>query len=173
MNRARSVAVLLLLLACDDKKASTSGSASASASASALAPASASAPAAASASASAPPPASAAACAAVPDAITAQHVLVAYNGAKDAPKGVTRSKAEAKTRAEEVATKAKAGTDFSELVAQYTDDPGSKDRRGSVGKFTRHKMVKPFADAAFALRVDETSGVVESPYGFHVIKRNQ
>jgi peptidyl-prolyl cis-trans isomerase NIMA-interacting 1 len=162
------IGLVIGLGGCDDKKAGTapgSGPASAPASASASAPASAPATASASASASAPAP--------VPDAITAQHVLVAYKGAKDAPKGVTRSKVEAKARAEEVAQKAKGGTDFSELVAQYTDDPGSKDRRGSVGKFTRDKMVKPFADAAFALKVDETSGVVESPYGFHVIKRNQ
>lgn len=109
-----------------------------------------------------------------PEAISAQHVLVAYRGAKDAPKSVTRSKAEAKTRAAEVAAKAKEkGTDFTALVKEYSDDPGSKDRLGSLGKFTRDKMVKPFSDAAFSLSVDETSEPVETPFGFHVIKRNQ
>lgn len=108
-----------------------------------------------------------------PTSVAAQHVLVAYTGAKDAPKGVKRTKAEAKARAEEVAGKAKAGGDFTELVKTYSDDPGSKERMGSVGKFTKDKMVKPFADAAFALAVDEVSGVVETPFGFHVIKRNQ
>jgi peptidyl-prolyl cis-trans isomerase NIMA-interacting 1 len=109
----------------------------------------------------------------VPDAIAAQHVLVAYKGAEKAPKGVTRSKAEAKKRADEVAAKAKSGTDFSSLVAEYSDDPAAKERQGSVGKFTRDKMAKPFSDAAFALAVDESSGAVETPFGFHVIKRNQ
>lgn len=110
---------------------------------------------------------------ATPDAVAAQHILVAYKGAKGAPKEVTRSKADAKKRAEEVLGKAKGNADFSSLVAEYTDDPGSKERAGSVGKFTRDKMVKPFSDAAFALPVGGVSDVVESPFGFHVIKRNQ
>jgi peptidyl-prolyl cis-trans isomerase NIMA-interacting 1 len=109
----------------------------------------------------------------VPDAIAAQHILVAYKGAEKAPKGITRSKPEAKKRAEEVATKAKSGTDFSSLVAEYSDDPAAKERQGSLGKFTREKMAKPFSDAAFQLRVDESSAPVETPFGFHVIKRNQ
>lgn len=109
----------------------------------------------------------------MPDAIAAQHVLVAYKGAKGAAASITRSKADAKKRAEEALAKAKGGTDFSAVVAEYSEDPGSKDRQGSLGKFTREKMVKPFADAAFALKVDEISGVVESPSGFHIIKRNQ
>lgn len=108
-----------------------------------------------------------------PTAVSAQHVLVAFKGAEGAPKTVTRSKAEAKKRAEEVLEKAKAGTSFDELVNTYSDDPGSKERRGSVGKFTREKMTKPFSDAAFALRVDGLSEPVETKFGYHVIKRNQ
>ena len=69
--------------------------------------------------------------------------------------------------------RSKSGSDFTALVAEYSDDPGSKERMGSVGKFTREKMVKPFSDAAFALGVDEISDPVESEFGFHVIKRNQ
>jgi hypothetical protein len=108
-----------------------------------------------------------------PESIAAQHVLVAYRGAERAPKTVTRSKADAKKRAEEVAAKAQAGADFTALVNEYSDDPGAKERLGSLGKFTRDKMAKAFSDAAFALDVDKTSGVVETPFGFHVIKRNQ
>jgi peptidyl-prolyl cis-trans isomerase NIMA-interacting 1 len=108
-----------------------------------------------------------------PDVVAAQHVLVAYKGAEKAPKGITRSKAEAKKRAEEVAAKAKEGVDFSALVSEYSDDPAAKERQGSVGKFTREKMAKPFSDAAFALAVGATSDPVETPFGYHVIKRNQ
>ena len=164
------LAIAAVAAACDDKsatRASTSASASASGSASAPASPPASAP------ASPPASASAAAPLVVPDAIAAQHVLVAYKGADKSPKGVTRTKADAKKRAEEVVAKAKAGTDFSSLVAEYSDDPAAKERQGSVGKFTRDKMAKPFSEAAFALRVDEISGAVETPFGFHVIKRNQ
>jgi parvulin-like peptidyl-prolyl isomerase len=108
-----------------------------------------------------------------PEAIAAQHVLVAWKGAERAPKGVARTKADARKRAEEVASKAKAGADFSTLVAEYSDDPAAKERQGSLGKFTREKMAKAFSDAAFQLQVDETSAPVETPFGFHVIKRNQ
>lgn len=106
--------------------------------------------------------------------IAAQHVLVAFKGAKAAPKGVTRSKADAKKRAEEVHAKAvAAGADFSALVAEFSDDPAKGERQGSLGVITPAKVVKPFADAAFVLPVDGVSGVVETEYGFHVIKRNQ
>lgn len=108
-----------------------------------------------------------------PEAVAAQHVLIAYRGAKNAPKDVTRSKKEARALAEEVAKKAKEGADFTALVKEYSEDPGTKDRLGSVGKFTPDKMVKPFSDAAFKLAVDEVSDVVETEFGFHIIKRNQ
>ncbi len=105
--------------------------------------------------------------------VMAQHVLIAYHGAERAPKAVTRSKADAKKRADEVFAKAKAGEDFTALVSTYSDDPAAKERLGSVGKFKREGMAKPFSDAAFALKVDEVSPVVETIFGFHVIKRNQ
>jgi NIMA-interacting peptidyl-prolyl cis-trans isomerase 1 len=172
MNRPHVLAALacfvaLASFACDEQKTAPTTSASSSSSTASSAVATATPTASVAPTASAPP-----APKVVPDAIAAQHVLVAYKGAKGAPKTVTRSKAEAKARAEEVVAKAKGG-DFSALVAEYSDDPGSKERMGSVGKFTREKMTKPFSDAAFALAVDEVSGVVESDFGFHVIKRNQ
>ena len=108
-----------------------------------------------------------------PESVAAQHVLITYRGAKNAPKEVKRTKAAAKTLAEEVAAKAKGGTDFTALVKEYSEDPGTKDRLGSLGKFTPDKMVKPFSDAAFHLGVDEVSAPVETEFGFHIIKRNQ
>ena len=109
----------------------------------------------------------------VPDAIIAQHILVAYKGAKRVPKGVTRSKAEAKARAAEALAKIQSGTPFEDAVTQYSDDAGSADRMGSVGKFRRDAMDPAFSAAAFALRVGQVSDVVETPFGFHVIKRTQ
>jgi parvulin-like peptidyl-prolyl isomerase len=105
--------------------------------------------------------------------VAIQHVLVAYRGAKGAPKTVKRSKAEAKKLAEEVLAKARAGEDFSELASKYSDDPGSKGNRGNLGKRTRDVLVPPFADAAFRLEEGQISDVVETEFGFHIIKRNQ
>lgn len=108
-----------------------------------------------------------------PKFVAAQHVLIAWKGVERAPKGITRSKADAKKRADEVAEKAKNGEDFTELVKKYSDEPGAADRLGSVGRFERNTLAKPFEDATFALEVGKVSGVVESQFGFHVIKRNQ
>lgn len=157
---------------CEEKKADAPAPVASAASAASAAPPIIAAPSAAS-STSTSTSTTGSAPAAVPDAIAAQHVLVAYKGAEKAPKGVTRSKVDARKRAEEVAARAKSGVDFSALVAEYSDDPAAKERQGSVGKFTRDKMAKPFSDAAFALAVGEVSGAVETPFGFHVIKRNQ
>ncbi len=64
-------------------------------------------------------------------------------------------------------------TDFEDVVALYSDDAASKDRRGSLGKVKRDGVVKEFGDAAWALDLDEVSPIVETPFGFHIIKRNQ
>ncbi len=164
--------VALLAVGCDrSTDAPAPGSATASASASALAPVSAS-PAASPVAAQATgpltgPPAS------PPETVIAQHLLVAYRGAKRAPKGVTRSKVEARARAEEARAKVAAGTTFEDAVAAYSDDAGSAERLGSVGKFHRSDMDPAFSAAAFGLKVGAVSEVVETPFGFHVIKRTQ
>ncbi len=101
----------------------------------------------------------------------ASHILVAYKGARGAAPAVTRTKDQARKRAEEVLKKAKGRADFAALAKQYSDDPGSGPRGGDLGVFARGAMVKPFADAAFALGPGELCGVVESDFGFHVIRR--
>jgi len=162
-----AVVGLVLGSACDKGASTASPVASATAEPSAAPSAATSAPtpvASATASAAPAPP---------PDAIIAQHVLVAYKGAKRAPKGVTRSKADAKARATEALGKIRAGTPFEDAVKEYSDDTGSIDRMGSLGKFTRDAMDPAFAAAAFALAVGQVSDPVETPFGFHVIKRTQ
>jgi parvulin-like peptidyl-prolyl isomerase len=62
------------------------------------------------------------------------------------------------------------GADFGQLAQQLSTDPGSKDKGGDLGWFPRGIMNKPFEDAAFALQPGQTSGVVQSPSGFHIIQ---
>jgi peptidyl-prolyl cis-trans isomerase NIMA-interacting 1 len=165
---SRSAVVAAILIASCDKQASQPVSPPPAPSA-ARAPA----PSAALAPTPAAEPPKAAVQTAAPAFIAAQHLLVAYKGASAASPKITRTKEEAKKRAQEASEKAKSGSDFSQLVAEYSDEPGAAERQGNLGKFTPDKMVKPFADAAFALPVGGTSDPVETKFGFHVIRRNQ
>lgn len=76
---------------------------------------------------------------------------------------------ESRTKAEDIARRAKAGEDFTALAKEFSDDP-SKDEGGDLGFFGRGQMVKAFEDAAFNLQPGQVSDVVESPFGYHVIK---
>jgi NIMA-interacting peptidyl-prolyl cis-trans isomerase 1 len=105
--------------------------------------------------------------------IAAQHLLVMYDGSKAAPKSVKRTREEARARAFEALERIKSGQEFEQVVAAYTDEPGGAARRGELGRFSRDQMVKPFSDAAFALEVGQVSTVVETPFGFHVIRRTE
>jgi peptidyl-prolyl cis-trans isomerase D len=79
-------------------------------------------------------------------------------------------KAKAKAKAEDLLKQIKAGGNFEELAKKNSDDPGSATKGGDLGFFVREQMVKPFADAAFALKPNETSGIVETQFGYHIIR---
>jgi NIMA-interacting peptidyl-prolyl cis-trans isomerase 1 len=108
-----------------------------------------------------------------PKQIRARHVLVMHKASQRAPEGITRSRAEARERAAECLAKIRAGAAFEAMVTEYSDEPGAGARAGDLGPFNKNAMVKPFADAAFRLRVGEISELVETPYGFHVIQRTE
>jgi peptidyl-prolyl cis-trans isomerase C len=99
-----------------------------------------------------------------PEQVRASHILIKAGSGEDEAK-----KAEAHKKIEEIQKKLKNGEDFSELAKKYSEGP-SKDKGGDLGYFGRGQMVKPFEDAAFGLKEGEVSGIVESPFGYHLIK---
>ena len=121
----------------------------------------------------APPPAPPPTPAAPEEQVAASHILVAYAGAMRASPTIKRTKDEAKKRAESILARARKGEDFGKLADENSDDPSAKLNHGSLGKFGRTQMVKPFADAAFGLKPGSISTLVETPFGFHVIKRTE
>lgn len=100
-----------------------------------------------------------------PEEVKASHVLISV---PPAAKPEERQKALAK--AKEIQKRAAKGEDFAKLARENSQDPGSAQGGGDLGYFSRDRMVKPFADAAFALKPGQVSNVVETPFGYHVIK---
>lgn len=96
----------------------------------------------------------------------ASHILI--NAAKDAP-AADREKARAKAEAL-LADLRKDPKAFAELARKNSDDPGSAANGGDLDFFAKGAMVKSFEDAVFALKKGETSAVVESEFGFHIIQ---
>lgn len=99
-----------------------------------------------------------------PEEVEASHILF-----KAEPDADVETKAAAKAKAEAARKRALAGEDFATLAKELSEGP-SGPNGGSLGFFSRDRMVKPFADAAFALKVGGISEVVETQFGYHVIR---
>lgn len=101
-----------------------------------------------------------------PEQRNAAHILISV--AQDAPDA---DKQTAKAKAEKILKQVKHDpAKFAELAKKYSEDPGSAEQGGALGFFNRGMMVKPFEDAAFAMKPGEISGLVRSDFGFHIIK---
>jgi peptidyl-prolyl cis-trans isomerase C len=101
-----------------------------------------------------------------PEQVKASHILIKVQA--DAP---AEQKAEARKKLEAVQQKVKKGEDFATLAKTYSEGP-SGPKGGDLGYFRRGQMVKPFEEVAFSLKPDETSEIVETQFGYHLIKVN-
>jgi peptidyl-prolyl cis-trans isomerase D len=100
-----------------------------------------------------------------PEEVRARHILIKLPPAAD-----DKARAAARTKAEDVLAKVKNGDDFAKLAQEVSEDQGTASKGGDLGLFSRGHMVPAFDAAAFALEPGAVSDVVETPFGFHVIK---
>ena len=99
-----------------------------------------------------------------PAQVKASHILIKVEEQADESK-----KTEARQKIEMVQGKLKKGEDFSTLAKEYSEGP-SNTKGGDLGYFSRGQMVKPFEEAAFALKPGEVSDIVQTRFGYHLIK---
>lgn len=99
-----------------------------------------------------------------PEQVRASHILITLD-----PKATEEQKAKARKELEQLRERAEKGEDFAALAKVFSKGP-SATRGGDLGYFPRGRMEPSFEEAAFALKKGEMSGVVESSYGYHLIK---
>ena len=100
--------------------------------------------------------------------VRASHILLMYAGS--ARSSATRTKDEASKQIQGLKTEIDSGADFADLAEKWSDCPSGK-KGGDLGSFGRGQMVPAFEQTAFALPVGGTSGVVETEFGYHLIRR--
>ena len=100
-----------------------------------------------------------------PEQVRARHILVKLD-----PGATEEAKAAARKKADDLLARAQKGEDFAALAKKNSDDPGSATKGGDLGFFPRGRMAPAFEAAAFALEPGAVSEVIETPFGFHVIK---
>src|ERR1700738_2290978 len=99
-----------------------------------------------------------------PNRVHAEHILFMTVGKTDAEVD------EIKKKAEDVLNQAKKGAKFEDLAKKYSEDPGTKDKRGDLGWITQGQTVPEFEKTAFGLDKGKISNLVKTQYGFHIIK---
>lgn len=100
-----------------------------------------------------------------PEQVKASHILIKVEAGADQKK-----KSQAMQKIKQIQKELKGGQDFAVLAKKYSEDKGSGAKGGDLGYFERGQMVKPFEDAAFGLKPNDVSGIVETRFGYHLIK---
>jgi parvulin-like peptidyl-prolyl isomerase len=101
----------------------------------------------------------------LPESVRASHILVQVF-----PDASSDQRASARAKASGILAQLRQGADFAKLAAEQSDDPGTRSSGGDLGTFPRGRMDPSFEAAAFALQANGLSDVVETPFGFHLIK---
>jgi parvulin-like peptidyl-prolyl isomerase len=104
----------------------------------------------------------------VPETVTASHILI--RATPDAPASV---RAEARRRAAGLLDEIRGGADFAKLAQAHSEDTGTAASGGLLGAFPRGRMDPAFEAAAFSTRPGEISDLVETSFGFHIIRVDQ
>lgn len=100
-----------------------------------------------------------------PESAKARHILLKV------PEGADeKAWKETESKAKDIKKKLENGEDFAELAKKYSDDPGSKNKGGDLGFFTKGRMVPEFESAAFSLKPGELSDPVKTNFGYHIIE---
>ena len=106
----------------------------------------------------------------VPEQVKVTHILIKIPLPAPGAKVDEKAVADARAKAEDVLKQVKGGGDFAKLAEKYSDDPGSAKSGGELGWIGRGRTVPEFEKAAFSLGKGETSDLVQSSYGFHIIR---
>ena len=100
-----------------------------------------------------------------PAQVKARHILIKV--ASNAPEG---DKKKAREKADGLLKRVKEGQDFAKLAEESSEDAASQKKGGDLGYFSRGRMVKPFEDAAFSMKPGQVSEIIETQFGYHIIK---
>jgi peptidyl-prolyl cis-trans isomerase D len=106
----------------------------------------------------------------VPDQVKVRHILIKTPLPEPGQKEDDKAVASARAKAEDVLKQVKAGGDFAKLAEKDSDDPGSAKEGGELGWIGRGRTVPEFEKVAFSLPKGQTSDLVKSSYGFHIIQ---
>lgn len=107
-----------------------------------------------------------------PEMVRASHILLLTSDPDTHQPLSTEQKAAKHKQMEDILKQAKAGTNFAELAKKYSEDPGSKDNGGEY-TFPKGKMVQQFEETAFSLKPGEISDIIETQFGYHIIKLSE
>ena len=100
-----------------------------------------------------------------PEMVRARHILIASDKTAS-----PETKEKEKEKAADILKRLHAGEDFAKIASESSDDASTKTKGGDVGFFSKKMIMKPLGDAAFSLNPGEISDIIETPYGYEIIK---